>query len=118
MKKSKNMHFFIPNVMKNYFEYQKYKKTELKQNKMLQEELTKLDVTETQMKEAKNLQRKIFNTFEKVDDKSQEYSESMEAAVEIAQPFVYGARCIVDGFTAALHRISSCKRQIERKICY
>ena len=89
--KVKEYALFIPNVMKNYFEYQKYKKTELKQNKMLQEELTKLDVTETQMKEAKNLQRKIFNTFEKVDDKSQEYSESMEAAVEIAQPFVYGA---------------------------
>ena len=89
--KVKDYALFIPNVMKNYFEYQKYKKTELKQNKMLQEELTKLNVTENQLKDAKNLQRKIFNTFEKVDDKSQEYSESMEAAVEIAQPFVYGA---------------------------
>ena len=33
--------------------------------------------------DAKNLQRKLFNTFEKVDDKSQEYSESMEVANEI-----------------------------------
>lgn len=93
--KVKGYALFIPNVMKQYFEYQKYKKTELKHNKMLQEELTKLNVSESQMKEAKNLQRKIFNTFERVDDKSQEYSESMEAAVQIAQPFVYSAGLIV-----------------------
>ena len=86
--KVKDYALFIPNVLKNYFEYQKYKKTELKQNKMLQEELTKLEVTPNQLKEAKNLQRKIFNTFEKVDDKSQEYSESVEAAVEIAKPVI------------------------------
>ena len=112
--KVKEYALFIPNVMKNYFEYQKYKKTELKQNKMLQEELTKLDVTETQMKEAKNLQRKIFNTIEKVDDKSQEYSESMEAAVEIAQPYVYGAGMltmisplIYTGYLAAKGKLSA-----------
>lgn len=112
--KVKEYAFFIPNVMKNYFEYQKYKKAEFKQNKMLQEELTKLDVTETQMKEAKNLQRKIFNTFEKVDDKSQEYSESMEAAVEIAQPFVYGAGALLmvspllyTGYLAAKGKLSA-----------
>ncbi len=98
--KVKDYALFIPNVLKNYFEYQKYKKTELKQNKMLQEELTKLEVTPNQLKEAKNLQRKIFNTFEKVDDKSQEYSETMEAAIEIAQPFVYAGGMLAIAFPA------------------
>ncbi len=85
--KLKEYLLFLPNVIKQYFEYQKYKKTTLKQEKVLKEELTKLEVTDKQLKDAKNLQRKIFNTFEQVDDKSQEYSESVEAACEIAQPF-------------------------------
>lgn len=93
--KVKESLMFIPNVMKQYYAYQKYKKTELLEEKMLKEELTKLDVTPEQLKHAKNLQRKVFNTFERVDDKSQEYSESMEAAVEIAQPFVQGAGILV-----------------------
>lgn len=83
---------FVPNAIKQYFRYQKYKDTELKQSKLLKEELVKLDVSTQQMQDAKNLQRKIFNTFEKVDDKSQTYSESLEAAIQTVQPFIF------DGF--------------------
>lgn len=89
--KIKEYAMFIPTVIKQYYAYQKYKNTEFKENKLLQEQLQKQDVTEEQLRDAKNLQRKLFNTFEKVDDNSQTYSESMEAAVEIAQPIVaYG----------------------------
>lgn len=89
--KIKEYAMFIPRVIKQYYAYQKYKNTEFKQNKLLQEQLQKQDVTEEQLRDAKNLQRKLFNTFEKVDDNSQTYSESMEAAIEIAQPIVaYG----------------------------
>lgn len=89
--KIKEYAMFIPTVLKQYYAYEKYKNTEFKQNKILQEQLQKQDVTEEQLRDAKNLQRKLFNTFEKVDDNSQAYSESMEAAVEIAQPIVtYG----------------------------
>ena len=89
--KIKEYAMFIPTVLKQYYAYEKYKNTEFKQNKLLQEQLQKQDVTEEQLRDAKNLQRKLFNTFEKVDDNSQTYSESMEAAVEIAQPIVtYG----------------------------
>ena len=89
--KIKEYAMFIPTVLKQYYAYEKYKNTEFKQNKLLQEQLQKQDVTEEQLRDAKNLQRKLFNTFEKVDDNSQAYSESMEAAVEIAQPIVtYG----------------------------
>lgn len=89
--KFKEYALFIPNVIKQYYAYEKYKNTELKENQLLQEQLEKQDITEEQLRDAKNLQRKLFNTFEKVDDNSQTYSESMEAAVEIAQPIVaYG----------------------------
>ncbi|MDR1168118.1 MAG: hypothetical protein LBK53_04400 [Heliobacteriaceae bacterium] len=87
--KFKEWTLFIPTVMKQYYEYQKFKKNEYKENKILQEELMKQEVTAEQLTDAKNLQRKLFNTFEKVDDNSQQYSESTEAAIEIVKPFVY-----------------------------
>ena len=86
--KIKEIITFLPKTIKQYFEYEKYKKNEYKDKQLLQEELMKQEVSEKQMKDAKNLQRKLFNTFEKVDDNSQAYSESMEAAIDIAQPFV------------------------------
>lgn len=87
--KFKEYALFIPNVMKQYWAYNKYKKTEYKEKQVLKDLLKKQEVTNTQLRDAKNLQRKVFNTFEKVDDNSQVYSESMEAATEIAQPFVW-----------------------------
>lgn len=87
-KRVKDHILFIPNCIKDYFEYEKYKKTEGNKNKILREELVKLDSTKEQLQEAKELQRKIFTTFESVDDKSQEYSESMETANEISKPFL------------------------------
>lgn len=87
--KLKEYLLFVPREINMYFKYKKYTKTQLKKENILREELTKLDVSDKQLKDAKNLQRKIFNTFEQVDDKSQDYSESVEAVCEIAQPFVY-----------------------------
>lgn len=87
--KIKEYAMFIPTVMKQYYAYNKYKKNEYIEKQALREQLQKIDVSEQQLKDAKNLQRKLFNTFEKVDDNSQIYSETMEAATEIAQPFVY-----------------------------
>ena len=86
--KFKEYALFLPNVMKQYWAYNKYKKTEYKEKQALKDLLKKQNVTPEQLREAKNLQRKLFNTFEKVDDNSQVYSESMEAATEIAQPFI------------------------------
>ncbi len=79
---------FGPNVIKQYIEYKNYTKTEMQEEKALRKELIKLDVTDEQLQDAKNMQAKLFNTFEKVDDKSQEYSESVEAAAELAKPVV------------------------------
>lgn len=87
--KIKEYALFIPNVLKQYWDYEKYRKGEFKEKQALNKELRKLDVTDEQLRDAKNLQAKLFNTFDKVDDKSQTYSEATEAAVETAQPFVY-----------------------------
>ncbi len=80
---------FLPRVFKQYREYRAYKKGEFKQEKALREELINLEVTPEQLREGKNLQRKLFNTFEKIDDKSQEYSENMEAATDISQQLLW-----------------------------
>lgn len=79
---------FLPTAWKHYKEYDNYKKGELKDTKALKEELKKLEVSDEQLREGKNLQRKLFNTFEKIDDKSQEYSENMEAASDISMQLV------------------------------
>lgn len=90
--KFKEYALFIPNVLKQFWKYENYRKNEYKQNQLLRDVLMyQTEASDEQLKDAKNLQRKIFNTFEKVDDNSQQYSEAMEAATEIAQPFVmYG----------------------------
>ena len=93
----KEVTLFIPRVLKQYFAYNKYKKHEFKEKQELRKYLNNQEVSEQQLLEAQNLQRKVFNTFEKVDDNSQKYSESMEAAIEIAQPFV-----VFGGYLAAV----------------
>ncbi len=85
--KFKEYMMFIPTAWKHYKAYDNYKKGELKDTKALKEELKKLEVSEEQLREGKNLQRKLFNTFEEIDDKSQEYSENMEAASDISMQF-------------------------------
>jgi hypothetical protein len=99
-------------VLKQYRAYNKYKKTEFKENKLLQEQLQKQEVSEQQLVDATNLQRKLFNTFEKVDDNSQIYSESMEAATEIAQPFImYGGIALaLTPIIVALAKVAKAKQ--------
>lgn len=80
---------FIPTVLKQYGEWKKHRKEGPKRIELTQKDLKELGVTDKQMNDAKNLKRKLFNTFEAVDDKSQEYSESVEAACDIAQPMVF-----------------------------
>lgn len=120
--KIKEYAMFIPNVLKQYYAYEKFRKTEYKEKQALNEILKKQEVTDEQLRDAKNLQRKIFNTFEKVDDNSQVYSESMEAACEIAQPFVwYGgiamaAAPIVYGATQAYKHPGKWMNKIANKL--
>lgn len=86
--KLKEMITFLPRVFKQYYEYQHYKNNDLKKEEALQKELIKLKVSDKQLKDAKDLQRKVFNTFEQVDDKSQDYSETVDMVTQTAQPFI------------------------------
>lgn len=89
--KFKEYALFIPNIIRDWWKYNKYRNNEMKEKKALHNELKKLDVSEKQLRDAKNLQAKVFNTFDRVDDKSQSYSEATEAAIETMQPLVYAA---------------------------
>ena len=99
---------FVPTCIKQYLKYMKYKKTEFKENQILKNQLKKQDVTEEQLKDARNLQNKLFVTFENVDDKSQEYSESMEATCDMAKPIIIysGELMMIAPFLAIISAIA------------
>ena len=77
--KRPNIFKFFIQLVKDNKEYQNYVKTEgveqLKRHKALEQ----IELSEEQLQQAKNLQKNVFKTFNKVDEKSQSYSESVEA---------------------------------------
>lgn len=70
---------FMKDAWKNSKEYDKWKKNEGAQEKKLSKALENIELTDEQLKEAKRLQYNTFKTFNKVDEKSQKYAESIEA---------------------------------------
>lgn len=70
---------FMKEAWKNSKEYDKWKKNEGAQEKKLSKALENIELTDEQLKEAKRLQYNTFKTFNKVDEKSQKYAESIEA---------------------------------------
>lgn len=83
--KKPNIFKFFIQLVKDSKEYNKYLKTqgleELKRHKAIE----KIELTDEQIKNAKTLQMNVFKTFNKVDEKSQTYSESVEAMGEITK---------------------------------
>ncbi len=75
----------IPKSLKTSFEYEKYKKTVLRERKAMQKALKQVAVTDEQIKDAENLKTRLYKSFDVIDDHSQEYSEKMEAACEISK---------------------------------
>ena len=61
-----------------------YLKEEIDKKQMILASLN-INLDEQQIKEAKNLQLKTFETFNEIDEMSQKYSESIEAMGEIVQ---------------------------------
>ena len=78
-KKKFNVFSFLVNAYKDNREYMKYKKTIGKEERKFYKATEKLDLTEEQLKDAKRLQKNTFRTFNKVDENSQKYAESIEA---------------------------------------
>lgn len=70
---------FLKSAYKNNKEYEKHQKTTAKAEKRFYKAIEDLELSEEQIKDAKQLQKNAFRTFNKVDDNSQKYSESVEA---------------------------------------
>ena len=78
-KKRLNLFSFLISAYKNNREYLKYKKTIGKDERKFYKATEKLDLSEKQLSDAKRLQKNTFRTFNKVDENSQKYAESIEA---------------------------------------
>lgn len=83
--KKPNIFIFFVQLLKDNKEYQKYRKTEFLDHLKFNKAVEKLDLSKEQMQDAKTLQMNVFKTFNKVDEKSQAYSESVEAVGEITK---------------------------------
>lgn len=83
--KKPNIFKFFVQLVKDNNEYQQYRKTKAIEELKYYKALEKIDLSPEQLKAAKNLQMNVFRTFNKVDEKSQAYSESVEAVGKVAQ---------------------------------
>jgi hypothetical protein len=100
---------FFGKYFKHKKEYEKYKETTAKENEKIYEALKQTEISEKQLKEAKNLQEKIFRAFDKIDEMSQRYSEDIEAATQVTMQLVSPIFSIVSmltpfGIGYALHK--------------
>lgn len=77
--KKPNVFKFFVQLIKDNKKYQNYVKTESVEQLKRHKAIEKIELSEEQMIQAKNLQKNLFKTFNKVDEKSQTYSESVEA---------------------------------------
>ena len=76
---------FVPRSFKDYLEYRNYKKAHDQQDLKFQQALKQVPITQKQLKDAKELQSKLFRTFDKMDDMSQRYSQDAEGAAALVE---------------------------------
>ena len=82
-KKKENFLKYLFRIVKENKEYNDYVKKEGIKQLQRQKAVEKIKLSDKQLKDAKTLQMNIFKTFNRVDGKSQQYAESVEAAGEI-----------------------------------
>ena len=80
-----NIFKFFIQLVKDNKAYNQYKKTELFEHLKFNKAVANLELSPEQIKDAKTLQMNVFKTFNKVDEKSQAYSESVEAMGQMTQ---------------------------------
>lgn len=80
-----NIFVFLRDAWKNNNEFEKWKKTEGAKEKNLSKAYDNISLTEEQLQNAKRLQHNTFKTFNKIDENSQKYSESIEALGQAIQ---------------------------------
>ena len=77
--KKDNVFKFLKEAWNNDRDYKKWKKNEGAIERNYSEALDNIEFSEEQIKDAKRLQHNTFKTFNKIDEKSQKYAESLEA---------------------------------------
>ena len=78
-KKKQNIFSFFITALKDNKEYKKYQKTIGKNERKFYKAAENIEFSKEQLEAAKRLQKNTFRTFNKVDENSQKYSESIEA---------------------------------------
>ena len=79
---------FSKNIFRDYRDYKNYQKDNLVTNYKRQKAKEKIKLSDKQIEEAKRLQKNVTMIFNKMDDCSQRYSESVEALGEILKEIV------------------------------
>lgn len=74
-----NIFKFFTQLLKDNKEYQQYLKTDAIAQIKRHKAIDKIQLSEEQIQKAKSLQTNMFKTFNKIDEKSQTYAESVEA---------------------------------------
>ena len=99
--KKQNIFSFFISALKDNKEYKKHKKTIGKEERKFYKAAESLNLNEKQLEDAKRLQKNTFRTFNKVDENSQKYSESIEALGQsIAYPLNLIFTMIATAFAA------------------
>ncbi len=90
VEKQKKKGFFenLKEIVKNNNEYKQYQKQYQKEQIQKSKAREEIEITPEQEKRAKQLQNNVFKMFNKVDEKSQTYSESTEALGESVVGFI------------------------------
>ncbi len=86
-KKKENIFQFYFRALKENKEYEKYKKENGDKDKQIKLAKNRITLSEKQKNDAKQLQTNVFKTFNKIDDKSQTYSENTEALGQIVKQY-------------------------------
>ena len=112
--KRQNMFSFLVNAWKENREYEKYKKTVGKEERRLFKAMEEIELSPEQIKAAKQLQKNTFRTFNKIDENSQKYAESIEALGQaIAYP-INTAFSIIAAAFATPYLLKEAKTNIEK----
>jgi len=114
--KKLNILSFLKTAWKNNQEYKNYKKTVGKEERKFFKAVENIKLSPEQIKEAKKLQKNTFRTFNKVDENSQKYAESIEAlGTSIAYPITTLFSIIASIFAIPyLQKAAMTNKQIEK----
>ncbi|MEI8389279.1 MAG: hypothetical protein WCG23_05275 [bacterium] len=114
---------FLFKAQKDFKEYEEYSKKQKVEEDKLEEALKKVSLKSGQLEKAKSLQKKVFTSFEKMDEKAQRYADDTEAAAEtvqgtIAQPLNFAGEAGTAGLFLKLKHKFNSKTNLASKVIW